>query len=212
MKKIKVGIVDDSEVYRETITRQLELESDFNVSLVAASGTLYLEKIKESIPDVTLMDVLMPNINGVETSRLAKRFHPDIKIIAFSSHTQSDNIIDMSRVGVNSFIGKGDDITELFKAIRTVFGGGYYLTNYASEIITGYINSISKYNIPTVLTDNEKLLIRMILEGCNSKVIGERICKSYRTVEDMRERIYDKLKVKNKIELVALASRWDKLN
>jgi len=212
MKKINVGIVDDSEVYRETITRQLELESDFTVTLVAASGTLFLEKIKEAIPDVTLMDVRMPNMNGIETSRSAKEFHPNIKIIALSSHTQPTNVIEMSRVGVNSFIGKGDDITELYKAIRTVFSGGYYLTNHASEIITGYLNSISITNAPTALTDTEKLLIRMILEGLNSKEIGERIFKSYRTVEDMRERIYQKLKVKNKIELVALASRWDKLN
>lgn len=212
MKNIKVGIVDDSELYCKTLTISLELEDDFNVAFIATSGINFLEKIKESMPDITLLNVRMPNMCGVETARIAKELYPNIKIIALSSYAQCNDIIEMSKVGVNSFIEKSNDKTELFTAIRTAFTGGYYLSNHASEIITNYLNSISKTPAPTILTDNEKLLIRMILEGYNSKEIGERVYKSYRTVEDMREKIYHKLRVKNKIELVALASQWDNLN
>ncbi len=142
--KIKLAIADDSEKVRNAITRLIHLESDFEIVLQASNGLKLLELLKKVTPDIILMDIRMPKMDGFEASEKIRELYPTIKIIAFSQYDFETNIIDMNIRGVKSFVGKEDPPEELFKAIRIVKDGGIYMTNNASNILQQYLCKISK--------------------------------------------------------------------
>ena len=204
MTKIKLAIADDSEKFRKAVIRLLHLESDLEVILEAKNGSDLLERLQTKFPDIILMDIRMPYMDGIEATDKIKNLYPNLKIIAYSQYDQEENIIKMNAHGVKSFIGKEDDTEELFKAIRIVNSGGVYLTDKAAVIVQRHLNNLSKIPIKTayVLNEIKNTVIKMILEGLTSKEIGERINRSHRTAEDIRKRIYDKFNVNNKEQLI----------
>jgi len=204
MTKIKLAIADDSEKFRKAVIRLLHLESDLEVILEAKNGSDLLERLQTKFPDIILMDIRMPYMDGIEATDKIKNLYPNLKIIAYSQYDQEENIIKMNAHGVKSFIGKEDDTEELFKAIRIVNSGGVYLTDKAAAIVQRHLNNLSKIPIKTayVLNEIKNTVIKMILEGLTSKEIGERINRSHRTAEDIRKRIYDKFNVNNKEQLI----------
>lgn len=208
MERIRLGITDDNENLRNGLIKILNREADINVILQAENGLDLLDKLRLTKPDVLLMDVRMPHMNGVETTQAVMKLYPDTKIIAFTSYIQPQLILDMFRLGVKSFIEKESNIQDLLKAIRLVHSGGSFVTDYAGRTIQQFLNSNGV--VPSVeLSDKEKTLLKMLIEGLNSKEIGLKMFKSPRTIEDMREKLYQKFNVKNKEQLIALASRWD---
>ena len=211
MSKIKLAIVDDHKMFLQSTVKLIETEKDMEVILEAENGIQLLELLKSITPDIILMDIRMPKMNGFEASYRVRELYPEIKIIAFSQYDYEDNIIKMNIRGVKSFIGKNDHPSELFKAIRTVYGSGAYMTNLSLEIIQNYIAKVSKYlkDLPDSINEQEKILIKMIVAGLTSKEIGIKIEKSHRTVEDMRDKLYEKFNVTCKEQLIALASKWD---
>jgi DNA-binding NarL/FixJ family response regulator len=211
MKKIKIGIAEDNKVSRKAIAKLIQTEDDLEVILQAEDGKQLLELLKTITPDIILMDIRMPEMDGIEASEKVKELYPSIKIIAFSLYDLEDLIIEMNIRGVKSFIGKEDDPEELFKAIRIVKDGGVYMTDRSAEIVQRYLSHISKYlkDQPDSICEHEKILIKMIIEGLTSRQIGEKMGKSHRTIDDMRERLYLKFNVKSKTQLIALASKWN---
>lgn len=120
MTKINLAIADDCEQFRKAIIRLIHLENDLEVSFEAENGLHLLEELKNKTPDVILMDISMPVMNGIEATDKIKELYPDLKIIAYSQYDIEANISQMYIHGVESFIGKEDDPQELFKAIRIV--------------------------------------------------------------------------------------------
>jgi two-component system nitrate/nitrite response regulator NarL len=208
MTKIKLAIVDDCEQFRKAFIRLIRLESDLEMMLEAENGLHLLVQLKNKTPDIILMDISMPIMNGIEATDKIKKLYPYLKIIAYSQYDIEANISQMYIHGVESFIGKEDDPEELFKAIRIVHSGGVYLTEKASKIIRHSLELTKKLEPNVSLTETEKAIIDLILDGLTSRQIGEVINKSHRTVEDIRERLYGKLNVKNKEQLIALVSKW----
>lgn len=211
MSRIKLGIAEDHRRFRETIVQVLNQENDFEVILEVSNGKELINQLHKVKPDIILLDIRMPEMDGIETAEKLRHLYPQIKIIALSQHDFEENIIEMNIRGVKSFIGKGDEPEELFKAIRIVHHGGVYMTNHSAEIVQRYLLKVPKHqNVSHKgICENEKELIRMILEGLTSKEISKKINRSHRTVEDMRERLYVKFEVKNKEQLILLVSRWN---
>jgi len=208
---IKLGIAEDSKQFREAIKRLIHTEKDIEIILEAVNGCDLLEKLWRVEPDIILMDIRMPLMNGIEVSLILRKRYPSIKIIAFSQYDQEENIIEMNIHGVKSFIGKEDDHEELFKAIRIVYSGGVYMTDRAAGIVQKHLSRIggaehSKVNLPAI-SESERKLIKDIVGGLSSSEIGKTIGKSHRTVEDMREKIYRKFNVDNKEQLIAIVSK-----
>jgi DNA-binding NarL/FixJ family response regulator len=208
---IKLGIAEDSKQFREAIKRLIHTEKDIEIILEAVNGCDLLEKLGRVEPDIILMDIRMPLMNGIEVSLILRKRYPSIKIIAFSQYDQEENIIEMNIHGVKSFIGKEDDHEELFKAIRIVYSGGVYMTDRAAGIVQKHLSRIggaehSKVNLPAI-SESERKLIKDIVGGLSSSEIGKTIGKSHRTVEDMREKIYRKFNVDNKEQLIAIVSK-----
>lgn len=211
MTKIKIALVDDNKQFRKAIRTLFKTERDFEVTLEADNGIHLLEQLKAEQPEIVLMDIRMPKMNGIEASKKIKELYPKIKIITFSQYDYESNIVEMYIIGVKSFIGKDDTIDELIKAIRTVYTSGSYMTDTATEIIQRKLAYKAKEsnNIHLLTDGKEKELVKMIIEGLSSGEIGTKINKSSRTVDKMRERLYHKFNINCKEQLIALAAKWN---
>lgn len=216
MTKIKLAIADDHEKFRKEIIRIIHLENDLEVILEAANGTDLLEQLKIKTPDVILMDIRMPFMDGIEATEKINELYPHLKIIAYSQYDQEENIIKMNIHGVKSFIGKEDEPEELFKAIRIVHDGGLYMTDNAALIIRHYLAGISLTGAEDFvgsefennLSEIELLILKSICRGLSSTDISKIIHKSHRTVEKYRNDLYQKFKVNNKKELIEKAMKF----
>ncbi len=173
-----MGIADDYKDLIKILTGILESETDFQVSLQAADGIELLEKLDLDQPDVILMDIRMPKMNGITASEIIRERFPNIKIIAYSQYDIESNIIEMYVKGVKSFISKDDPQDELIKAIRIVYQGGVYMTNSSLEIIQKHLSSVRLPAIPS-LNHFEKLLLHHICQGLSSVEIGALMNKSW---------------------------------
>lgn len=135
MTKIKIAIADDHKDLKKALNIAFKTESNFEIVLTAENGIDLLEQLKRVKPDIIIMDIRMPKMDGIEATGQVLELYPKIKIIAYSQYDYESNIIKMYTHGVRSFVGKEDGIDELFKAINIVADGGAYLTENAFEII-----------------------------------------------------------------------------
>jgi DNA-binding NarL/FixJ family response regulator len=210
MTKIKIAIADDNKQFRNSIKTLFKTERDLEIIFEADNGVQLLEQLKTEQPEIILMDIRMPKMNGMETSKKVIELYPKIKIITFSQYDYESNIVQMYIIGVKSFIGKDDRPEELLKAIRTVYTSGSYMTDMATEIIKRNLAYKAKEsNNIHLLDEHEKDFIKMIIKGLSSVEIATKINKSPRTVEDMRKRLYSKFNIDCKEQLIALASKWN---
>ncbi len=154
MPKIKLAITDDSELFRRSFIKLLSTEKDFECIFEAENGIDLLEKLKASIPDIILMDIRMPIMDGVTATDHVRELYPQIKIIALSLYDFESNIVKMYIHGVRSFLGKEDSPDELFRAIRIVHQGGAYMTDKSIEIVQRKLNK----NVCTMEFDSTELL------------------------------------------------------
>lgn len=202
-KIIRLAVVDDSRTFRNTISKLIQHESDLEVSFQADNGKSLLNQLKIETPDIILLDIRMPVMDGVESSILIKNLYPEIKIIALSHCDSESSIIKMNINGAKSFINKNAESKELFKVIRIVSEGGVYLTDSSANIIRNYLRRVSRYDTGHVnLNEQEKILLEGICKGLSSTDLGKVINKSHRTVEKYREELYKKLNVKDKKQLI----------
>lgn len=184
--------------------RTIHLENDLDVIIEAENGADLLEQLEIKTPDIVLMDIRMPVMNGVEaTDEISEHYH-HIKVIAYSQYDLESNIIEMYAHGVKSFVGKEDEPEELFKVIRLVHDGGAYLTSRSARIVQNYLKNVPvKQECPHGLTELEKKIIKGVFNGLTStELVTQIIHKSHRTVEKYIAGIYKKLSVSNKVQLI----------
>ena len=174
MSKIKIALADDNKQFRNSIKILFKTERDLEIIFEADNGVQLLEQLKTEQPEIILMDIRMPKMNGIETSKKVIELYPKIKIITFSQYDFESNIVQMYIIGVKSFIGKDDSAEELLKAIRTVYTSGSYMTDMATEIIQRHLAYKVKEsnNIHLLENEQEKELIKMIIKGLSSGEIA----------------------------------------
>ena len=210
MTKIKLAIADDHEKFRRAIIRTIHLENDLEVIIEAENGIDLLKRLETKLPDIILMDIRMPIMNGIEATDQIKELYPHQKIIAYSQYDLEENIIQMNIHGVKSFIGKEDEPEELFKAIRIVYNGGVYMTSHSAQIVQNYLKKSSiMQKCPYELTELDRKLLKGICDGLTSTELAEIIYKSPRTVEKYMSDLYRKFNVRNKVHLIKTVSNWD---
>lgn len=202
MAKIKLAIAGDNQEFRKGIIKLIHLENDFAVTLEAENGLQLLEQLKIETADIILMHIEMPVMDGIEATIRIKALYPDVKIIAFSQNDWEDKIIKMCIHGVMSIVSKEDGIEELIKAIPIVNDGGVYMTDRAAGIIQKFICSKTFISAPPYLNEFEQFLLSAICKGQSSTQIGRLTNKSYRTIEEHREKLYKKFGVRSKEELL----------
>ena len=203
MSKIRLAIIDDHAVVLDGLKSMLNTFSNLEVVYTTQSGKALLEYFQTNTPDVVLMDIQMPEINGIDLCKQIVRQHDAVKVIAFSSFDDSNYVKQIFRSGAKGYLLKNSDKHAIVKAIETVMQGEEYMDDTIKKIllqetITGQRRSI--FEVP--LTKREKEILKFIAEGLSSQEIADKLFISLRTVETHRLNINQKLDVKNTAGLV----------
>ena len=198
MHKIRLAIVDDHAVVIDGLKTMLSSFSELEVVCTAQSGYDLLQRFQTEVPDVLLMDIQMPEINGIELCKEVLRLHPEIKVIAFSSFDDSGYVKQILRSGAKGYLLKNSDKNTIVKAIEAVMHGEEFIDETIKRIllqesITGHRRSI--YEVP--LTKREKEILKLIANGLSNQQIADTLFISVRTVETHRLNISQKLDVNN---------------
>jgi DNA-binding NarL/FixJ family response regulator len=209
--KIKIFLVDDHRLVRRGIKSLLNKYYDFEIIGEADSGEEALEKIQENMPEIILMDVSLPGMNGFETVTKIKELFPKIKALFLSMHDEAEYIIRSIKSGGDGYILKSAESDELINAIRNIISGEKYYSGEIAKIIFNNYNfetsqpKIAKNEKCIALTQREKEILRLVSDGYSAKEIAEMLFISPRTVETHRLRIMQKLEAHNTAELIKLA-------
>ena len=207
---IKLIIADDHQMMREGLKVMLENEEDLQVIAEAERGIETIRKTKELNPDVVIMDVAMPEFNGIEATRTLRIEVPNTKVIGLSMHSDRQFVIEMLRAGASGFVLKQAAFEELANAIRTVAQGRTFLSSTILDIVVqDYIRQFAKSESPAYkqLTDRERQILQLLAEGNSTKEIGYMLSVSVKTIETHRLNIRNKLGIDSFAGLVKFAIR-----
>ena len=199
--KIQVALVDDHQLFRSGINFIISDTDDIEIAFEASNGKEFLENLEYYKPDLVLMDINMPVIDGVEATRLALEKMPDLKVLVLSMFGEVDYYNTMIDLGVKGFILKDIDNEELIDAIRKVNNGGSY---FSQELLLQLIkNKPAGEQID--LTRREKEVLELICKGLSNQEISDKLFISQRTVERHRSSLLFKTESKNSVSLVVYA-------
>ncbi len=209
MQKIRVLVVDDHTVVRDGICALLALTGDIEVVGEAANGSESLKMVKELKPDVVLMDISMPIMDGLEaTRRICKEF--PTKVLVLTQYDDKEYVFPVIQAGASGFISKVAASSELASGIRAVYQGDSYLSpSVAKLLIEDYRHGDSRVITDPYeqLTDRERDVLKLVAEGYTTQEIAEMLVVSPKTVEGHRTNLMAKLGIRNRIELVKYAVR-----
>ena len=207
---IKIMVVDEHKILREGLSTLIEKQSNMEVVGEATNGKEALDLVDKLSPNLILMDVTMPNLNGIEATRKIKSKKPDIEIIALSLHSDRRYVLGMIDAGASGYLLKECAFEELVRAINTVMNRKKYLSPGISDIlIEEYVkkDTQDKTSIYAKLTPREREILQLIAEGKNTKEIARHLFISIKTVETHRRHTKKKLKVQSVAELTKIAIR-----
>ena len=206
---LKIILADDHKIVIEGLRNLLEKQRDMSVTGEACNGSNAIKITEDLKPDLVIMDISMPDINGLEATRAILEKNPSIKIIILSMHSDKRFVIEALKSGAVGYILKESAFTELIHAINTVMEGQIYLSpRIANFIIKDYINSMeNKDESAFNLTAREREVLKLLTDGLNVKQIASNLGVSIKTVEAHRKQIMEKLDIHSLPELTKYAIR-----
>ncbi len=214
-KKIRVLIVDDHQVVREGLTSVLEGKGDIEVVGLAGDGSEAVEKARELSPDVVLMDISMPKMNGVEATRQIKKEKPEIGVVILTMYADEEYIFDLVRAGAAGYLLKDADSAQIAKAIRAVSKGESMIhPTIAAKILnefshlSGRDNKVQKAaRSEDDLSEREITVLKLMAEGKSNKEIANELHLSDKTIKNHIHHIFQKLNVADRTKAVISAIR-----
>jgi DNA-binding NarL/FixJ family response regulator len=206
MERIKIVLVDDHQMFREGLKFVLKQIPEFDIIGEACNGQEYLKLLESAHPDVVLMDIGMPVMDGVEATEKTSEAFPEISVIALSMFSDQEYYHKMVAAGVKGFLIKEAGVDELEKAIKTVHKGNAY---FSQELLRNIIVNISNPKVtskdPFQLTKREEEVLQMICKGFTTKEISDMLFISQKTVEGHKTNLLSKTNSKNTINLMLYA-------
>ena len=204
--KHSIILVDDHTLFRNGLRILLNNLSDYEVAGEAANGQEFLDLLESQQPDLVLLDIDMPVMNGIDAARKALHKFPDLKIITLSMYGEEDYYYKMVDAGVKGFLLKNSDINEVKTALQTVLDGGSY---FSSELLQTLVNSLRSSHTnkekETVFSERETEILILICQGLSNQEIADELYISKRTVDKHRANILEKSDCKNTAQLVMYA-------
>ncbi|WP_298513684.1 response regulator transcription factor [uncultured Kordia sp.] len=206
---ISVGIADDHMLFREGVKLIIENFENITPVLEAENGHDLFTQLKNNVPDVILLDLEMPVMDGIEATQRLREEYPDVKILILSMHKEQRMITYLMEIGANGYLLK-DAAPETFEeAIRTVYAKGFYFNEFVSHAMLNGLRDKSK-TPPKIgkdfhLTSREEEVLALIAEGLTTVEIGEKLFLSKRTIEGHRNNLLSKLGAKNTASLIIKA-------
>lgn len=204
---INIVLADDHSIVRHGLSRSFEQEKDINVVGQAKDGHSTIDLTRELSPDVVVMDIGMPDLNGIEATRRITKDYPKVKVIGLSMHSSYKYIREMFRAGASGYLLKDCPFEELVEAIKTVVGGKTYISPSISDMVVREYASKpdEEKSAFSVLSQREREVLQLFAEGNTTKQIGLCLHISPKTVEAHRLRIMDKLDIDNIAQLTKYA-------
>ncbi len=209
---IRVLIVDDQRLMREGLRILLELEPEFEVVAEAVDGLEALDAYTKPRPDVVLMDIRMPEMDGVEATRRLLRAHPDAKVLILTTFDDDAYVLEGLRAGALGYLLKDASRETLAAAIRTVAAGGAL---FAPQVARKALEALSQAPTPPPpdllepLTEREREILRLVAQGLNNRQIAERLHLAHGTVKNYISRIFTKLGVDDRTQAALWAREHD---
>jgi DNA-binding NarL/FixJ family response regulator len=207
---IRILLADDHKITRQGLRSLLEKQQDMEVVAEADNGRTAVRLAGEIAPDIVIMDLTMPDLNGVEATRQIVADSPDVKVIALSMHSDSLFVTEMLKSGAAGYLLKDCAFEELAKAIRIVLDGKTYLSpSISGVVVEDYVHRLSKveFSGSEVLSDREREVLQLMAEGHSTKQIAIKLHISVKTVETHRRQIMSKLDIHTVAELTKYAIR-----
>ena len=195
---IKVLLADDHRIVREGLRVLLETEADMEVIAEAEDGLVLFGLVQEMLPDIVIMDVAMPNLNGIEATRRIIGTAPGIKVLALSMYSDRQFVIGMLSAGASGYLLKDCAFEELVQAIRAVAANRTYLSPGITDIVVKeYLHHLEKTSSSafSVLTVREREVLQLLAEGRTVGEIARDLCLSVKTIETHRQHIMNKLNI-----------------
>ncbi|RUT78334.1 response regulator transcription factor [Ancylomarina longa] len=205
MEDYKIIIVDDHRIFRKGLRFLLDDMEGINVVGEAENGKEFLTLLKITSADIILMDINMPEMDGIEATIKALDRFPELKIIVLSMHGEEQYYDKMVEAGAKGFLLKNSDVDELSKALHTIGAGGTY---FSQELLVGILNKRKQQKHPSEViqfTDRELEVLQLICKGHNNNKIAEELFISIRTVERHRANLLSKTNCSNSIAMVMYA-------
>jgi len=207
---LRILLADDHKITRQGLRSLLEKQRDMEVVAEAENGRTAVRLAAEMAPDVVIMDVTMPNLNGAEATRQILSRTPDIKIIALSMHSDTLFVTEMLKSGASGYLLKDCAFEELTRAIRAVIDNKTYLSpSISGVVVEDYLHRLSKadFSNSDVLSDREREVLQLMSEGNSTKQVALKLHISTKTVETHRRQIMSKLDIHTVAELTKYAIR-----
>ena len=211
MKKIKIAIADDYKIYRDGLKVGLAADNKFDVILEADNGEDLLNAMKTALPDIVIMDLKMPIMDGMEATKLIRKNFPDVKVLVVTMYDDDKFIIHLMEIGANGYLLKNAEPEEIRKAIYSVTENGYYFNDLVNKALLKKLvikNQVKpSFNKNIELTERELEVLQMICEEKTATEIGREIFLSPRSVEGIRQRLIEKVGVRNMAGLIMFAAK-----
>ena len=206
-RNIQVAIADDHSLLRNALARLINSFEGYNILFEANNGKDLIEKItKNVLPDIVLLDINMPEMDGFETTQWIHKKYPHIKVLALSMLSDERSIIKIFRLGAKGYLLKNAEPAELKEALDAISDKNVYLSEYVSgKLVSGLHNDVAADSREIVLNEKEREFLRWTCSELSYKDIAEKMFVSPRTVDDYRQSLFAKLKVHSRVGLVMYA-------
>lgn len=209
--KIRILLADDHTILRAGLKMMLNAQPNMEVIGEAQDGRQALQEARRLEPDIILMDITMPDINGIEATRQIKRQFPDVKILVLTMHEHDEYVFQALQAGASGYMLKEAADTELITAIHVIRSGQFYLSPTAQSVVVGdYLQRVrtgEERDSYSTLTEREREILKLVAEGLTNNQIAERLVISPKTVDTHRTHIMDKLNMHSRAELIKYAMR-----
>jgi DNA-binding NarL/FixJ family response regulator len=207
---VRIIIADDHRIVREGLRHLLEKRTDFKVVAEAADGESAVRLAKELSPNIVILDISMPGLNGIEATRKILAERPAVKVLVLSMHSDRRFVIESLKAGAAGYLLKDSAFDELARAIEVVMARGAYLSPAITEVVVrDYVAQAGSGDDAafSVLSPREREVLQLMAEGASTKVIAARLAVSVKTVESYRQQVMEKLDLHSVAELTKYAIR-----
>jgi two-component system, NarL family, invasion response regulator UvrY len=205
-------LVDDHSIVRQGLKNLIELESDMEVTGEAASGIEALKLIRSNTYDVVVLDISMPDKNGVDTLHDLKHVAPDLPVLILSGYAEEQYALNLIRNGCKGYLSKDADSDEIIKAIRVIANGKRYISSELAELMTKQLSYPSDKQLHEALSSREFQVFFKLAGGLTPTEIGDELNISIKTVSTYRTRILEKMSLKTNADLTYYAIKNDLLS
>ena len=209
MSKIKIAIADDYKIYRDGLKVGLSADDNLDVMLEADNGEDLLKALETASPDIIIMDLKMPIMDGMEATKAVRKKYPAIKVLVVTMYEDDKFIIHLMENGANGYLLKNAEPDEIRKSIYALYENGYYFNDLVNKALLKKLvlknNFKPSFNQNIELTEREQEVLKLICEEKTAAEIGKQIFLSPRSVEGIRQRLIEKVGVRNSAGLVMFA-------